>query len=62
MEVIKLWWWKHNCRDGQYSSAKVHRLVDVKLKEGITEPTCVEDYIITLETLDGLDCEEIDGI
>lgn len=62
MEVIKLWWWKHNCRDGQYSSAKVHRLVDVKLKEGITEPTCVEDYIITLGTLDGLDCEEIDGI
>lgn len=25
MEVIKVVWWKHNCKTGQYSSAKVHR-------------------------------------
>ena len=25
MEVCKLYWWKHNCAAGQYSSAKVHR-------------------------------------
>lgn len=24
MEVIKVLWWKHNCKSGQYSSAKVH--------------------------------------
>lgn len=23
MEVVKLFWWRHNCKDGQYSSAKV---------------------------------------
>ncbi len=29
MEVIKLVWWKHNCKAGQCSSAKVHRSVQV---------------------------------
>ena len=30
MEVLKVVWWKHNCKAGQYSSAKVHRSVTVK--------------------------------
>jgi CRISPR-associated protein Csd2 len=25
MEVCKLVWWEHNCKNGQYSAAKVHR-------------------------------------
>lgn len=62
MEVLKLYWWKHNCKDGQYSSAKVHRLVNVSLKEGLAVPTCADDYDITLNSLDGLACEEIDGM
>lgn len=62
MEVVKLYWWQHNCRDGQYSSAKVHRLVNAALKEGVAEPTSAEDYEITVNTLEGLSCEEINGI
>ena len=62
MEVVKLYWWQHNCRDGQYSSAKVHRLVNAALKEGVAEPTSAEDYVITVNTLEGLSCEEISGI
>ena len=62
MEVIRLYWWKHNCKDGQYSSAKVHKLLDVKLNEGIIEPASVEDYTITVETLPDLALEVIDGI
>lgn len=62
MEVVKLYWWRHNCKDGQYSSAKVHRLVNVSLKEGVTQPISADDYVITLSSLDGLVCEEIDGI
>jgi CRISPR-associated protein Csd2 len=30
MEVLKVIWWKHNCKSGQYSSAKVHRSLNVK--------------------------------
>ncbi len=30
MEVMKVIWWKHNCKSGQYSSAKVHRTLTVK--------------------------------
>lgn len=62
MEVYKLYWWQHNCPVGQYSSAKVHRLVRVKLKEGIEQPACLEDYEISVDTLPDLVCEEIDGI
>ena len=30
MEVAKLIWWEHNCPNGQYSSAKVHRSLHVE--------------------------------
>jgi len=29
MEVLKVFWWKHNSKAGQYSSAKVHRSLKV---------------------------------
>lgn len=62
MEVIKLYWWEHSCKDGQYSSAKVHRSVHVELKNPEKDPTCADDYVITLDPLPGLVAEEIDGI
>jgi len=30
MEVLRVIWWKHNCKAGQYSSAKVHRSLEVR--------------------------------
>lgn len=62
MEIVKIFWWKHNCKDGQYSSAKVHRSVKAHLREGITNPTSADDYEITVEKLDGLEAEIIDGV
>ncbi len=62
MEVVKLYWWKHNCKDGQYSSAKVHRSLKVKQKDENALPTGLDDYEITVETLDGLDVEVIEGV
>ena len=62
MEVVKLFWWKHNCKDGQYSSAKVHRLVKIEVKEGYDTPRSVNDYEISLEPLEGLDPEVIEGL
>lgn len=62
MEVVKLYWWRHNCKDGQYSSAKVHRSVKVTLKNPEMLPASVDDYVITLEELPGLKPEVIDGI
>ena len=29
MEVLKVIWWEHNCKSGQYSSAKVHHSLNV---------------------------------
>lgn len=62
MEVIKLFWWKHTCKDGSYSSAKVHRLARAVLKDPEKTPASAGDYIITVDTLPGLNVEEIDGI
>jgi CRISPR-associated protein Csd2 len=62
MEVVKLYWFKHNCKDGQYSSAKVHRALHVTPKSGSGVPNSADDYEITLETLDGLNVEIMDGL
>lgn len=50
MAVRKVIWWKHNCKAGQYSSAKVHKTVTVN-----------PDGSFTLKNLEGLKPEEIDG-
>lgn len=62
MEMVKLYWFHHNCKDGQYSSAKVHRSVQAELVVSDGVPTCAEDYKITLESLPGLEPEILDGI
>ena len=62
MEVIKLFWWEHNCPLGQYSSAKVHRSVSISLKEGVEVPSSVDDYDIHLDELPGLKLEIVDGL
>lgn len=62
MEVQRLYWWEHNCKDGQYSSAKVHRSVKVTLKDGVQIPERFDDYNVELEPLPGLEAEIIDGL
>ena len=62
MEVVKLFWWQHNCKEGQYSSARVHRSVHVALNETADLPSSVEDYTITVDELPGLVPEIIDGV
>jgi len=60
MEVCKLYWWKHNTQIGQYSSAKVHRSLNIVPKIDI--PKSINDYNISNEILDGLTPEIYDGI
>lgn len=50
MAVEKVIWWEHNCKAGQYSSAKVHRTLTVK-----------PDGSFLLENLEGLEPQEISG-
>ena len=50
MAVEKVIWWEHNCKSGQYSSAKVHRSLKVNT-----------DGSYELDKLDGLEPEPIDG-
>ena len=57
MEVRKVYWWRHNCPMGQYSSAKVHRSLQVVAK---TENPKTFDEV-SLNNLDGLKPEIIEG-
>lgn len=52
MEVLKVIWWKHNCKSGQYSSAKVHRTL---------QETIQPDGSFELAKLDRLEPEIIKG-
>ena len=51
MEVLKVFWWQHNSPIGQYSSAKVHRSLEVNA-----------DGTYKLCTLDGLVPKELDPL
>lgn len=62
MEVVKLYWWKHSCKDGQYSSAAVHRSVSAALADGVETPSSAGDYVFTVQKLDGIEPEIIDGV
>ena len=62
MEVVRLYWLRHNCKDGQYSSARVHRSVQAEMTVSDAIPSCAEDYKITLEPLAGLEPEILDGV
>lgn len=56
MEVVKLIWWEHDCPNGQYSSAKVHRSLHVVQSDDPNElPT------VTVDALDGLKYTVYDG-
>ena len=59
MEVRKVYWWRHNCPMGQYSSAKVHRSLQVVAKT--ENPKAFDDYEVSLNILDGLKPEIIEG-
>ena len=55
MEVVQLSWWKHNCKSGPYSSAKVHRCLHIRSLADT--PSDVSDYEITCSSLPGLEAE-----
>ncbi|POP31534.1 type I-C CRISPR-associated protein Cas7/Csd2 [Lactonifactor longoviformis] len=54
MEVMKLIWWKHNCASGQYSSAKVHRTLQISCDD-------LGSVSISTKNLEGLIPEVLDG-
>lgn len=58
MEVVKLYWWRHNCKTGQYSSAKVHRSLHVIPEKEV--PLTIEDYKVYVDELPDLTPEIYD--
>src|SRR5699024_7752874 len=61
MEVNKVFWWEHNSKLGQYSSAAVHRSVSVEKVKGDL-PESIDNYEIRVDKLDDLDVQVYDGL
>lgn len=59
MEVHTVYWWKHKSKLGQYSSAQVHRSLLVERK--VPEPKSFEEYSFTVQPLEGLEVEILNG-
>lgn len=55
MEVNKVFWWQHNSKLGQYSSAKVHRSLCEALNAGYSDS-------IVPHSLEGLEVEIYEGL
>lgn len=60
MEVCKVYWWKHDSKTPVNSSAKVHRSLHIKLKDGVLTPKSYDDYEITCDQLEGVNAEVYD--
>ena len=54
LEVLKVIWWEHNTKIGQYSSAKVHRSLNVKVNDE-------NEAVIEVTELEGLKLNVFDG-
>ena len=61
MEVHRVYWWKHNCAMGQYSSAKVQRTLKIELKSGAESAKSFDDFNIYTDDLDNLQPEVYSG-
>lgn len=62
MEVNKVFWWEHTSKLGQYSSAKVHRSVDINQISESDTPKSIDDYEIEVAELEGLQIQTYDGL
>lgn len=60
MEVCELVWWQHENRTPKNSTAKVHRSVQVKRKDGVDIPHSFSDYEINIDKIP--DCVEPEEI
>lgn len=58
LEVHNVYWWEHNSKLGQYSSAKVHRSLQVDMPE---DAKSFDEVTIQLNELDGLSVYELEG-
>ena len=59
MEVNRVYWWVHNCKSGQYSSARVHESLTVS---ALTDaPRAFKDFKVELANLPGLTPQIDDG-
>lgn len=59
MRVQKVYWWEHPTKMGLCSSAKVHELLTIQ--SSVEQPMSLDQYLIQLNQMEGLNVEVLDG-
>ncbi len=59
MEVCRLYWWKHDSKTPAVSTAKIHRSLQITLKDPSRRPLSFEDYEIVAIPVEGAPVPEI---
>ena len=62
MEVERVFWWKHNNKAGQYSSAEVHRSVHIIPLQTDGLPSSIDDFKIEVKELKDLKFEDLTNL
>lgn len=61
MVVERVYWFKHNNKSGQYSTANVHKSVKISKVDPNTDPRSIDDYRIEYDKLDNLEVDIFEG-
>lgn len=61
MNVINVYWWEHANRLGNASSGKVHKSLKIRKKDDVQTAKSIEDYEISVEEVDGVTLEILEG-
>lgn len=61
MEIVKVYWFKHNCPMGQYSASKTHKFTQAVVKEGVDIPNSLDDYDFVCTAPDDIEYQVVDG-
>lgn len=49
IKLVKAVWWEHDCKKGQYSPDVVFDSVKIVKKAGVSDPTSIDDYDVTID-------------
>ena len=60
MNIERVVWYEHDSVDGQVRPDEVKAALNVKPKDGVDNPTCLNDYVFVIRELPGLKIEVID--
>ena len=61
MAVNKVFWWEHENKNGNASSSKVFKSLNISKADGVITPKSIEDYVFETSDIDGVTLTVLEG-